>query len=228
MRRSPRSDCLPQSVNLGRVALGDRPRLRLIEATRSCTRFRYRLPVELVWPQSTFVVSTENFTQHAFHDATVGEPAQLIFRPMVEKKPEFKTWVTDSCIHSLTPCFAESLYEIGDVRTRTPMIDIQKKPTFVVLGMLDRRQAFEYVLWRRPAIFSRNNVDLYSRDFEKLEVLLGRICIFASHDKEPIVAEGRRLSDQRSRRKSHAVSSFPFMRLSRLPRNGMAPNRPCK
>jgi len=94
--------------------------------------------------------------------------------------------------------------------------------------MFDRQETSEYVLWRRPAIFSRNNVDLYTGDLEKVEVLLGRICIFASNDKEAIVAEGRRLSDQRSRRESHAVSSFPFMRRSRLPRNGMAPNRPCK
>ncbi len=43
---------------------------------------------------------------------------------MVEKKPEFKTWVTDSCINALTSCFAKSLYEIGDVRTRTSMVDI--------------------------------------------------------------------------------------------------------
>jgi hypothetical protein len=90
---------------------------------------------------------------------------------MVEKKPEFKTGVTDSCIHPLTSCFAKSLYEIADVRTRTAMVDIQKKPTFVVFRMLDRQEAFEYVLRRRPAIFSRNNVDLYSRDLEKLEVL---------------------------------------------------------
>jgi hypothetical protein len=94
--------------------------------------------------------------------------------------------------------------------------------------MLNRQKAFEYMLWRRPAIFSRNYVDLYSRDFEKFEVLLGREGIFASNDKEPIVAEGCRLSDEGSRRESHAVSSFPFMRRSRLPRNGIAPNRPCK
>jgi len=43
---------------------------------------------------------------------------------MVEEKPEFKTWVTNSRIHPLTPCFAKSLYEIGDVRTRTAMVDI--------------------------------------------------------------------------------------------------------
>ncbi len=94
--------------------------------------------------------------------------------------------------------------------------------------MLDRQEAFEYVLWRRPAIFSRNNVDLYSRDLEKVEVLLGRIRIFASDNKEPIVAECCRLSDEGSRPESHTVWSFPFMRRSRLPRNGIAPNRPCK
>ena len=147
---------------------------------------------------------------------------------MVEEKPEFKTRVTDRHFYSLTSRLAKCLYEIGDVWTYAPMVDVQKKPTFVVFRILDRQEAVEHVLWRRPAIFSRNNVDLYPRDLEKLEVLLGRIRIFASNDKEAIVAEGRRLSDKRSRRESHAVSSVPFMRRSRLPRKGIAPNRPCK
>ncbi len=66
---------------------------------------------------------------------------------MVEKKPQFKAWVTDSCVHTLTPCFAKSLYEIGDVRTCTAMVDVYEKPSFVVFRVLDCQESFEYMLW---------------------------------------------------------------------------------
>lgn len=54
----------------------------------------------------------------------VTEPAQFIFRLMVEQQPQFKTWVTDGCVYSLTPRSAKGFYEIDDVPPRAPMVDV--------------------------------------------------------------------------------------------------------
>jgi len=66
---------------------------------------------------------------------------------MVEKKPEFKTWITDCSIYSLTSRFAKCPYEIGDVRACAAMVDVQKKPAFIVFRMLDRQKSVEHMLW---------------------------------------------------------------------------------
>src|SRR5580698_4212688 len=74
-------------------------------------------------------------------------------------------------------------------------------------------------MWRRrQAIRSRNNVDLYTRDCEEFEVLLRRIRIFTSNDKEPIVTEDCRLSDERSRLESHSVFVFSLHKVIQAPK----------
>jgi hypothetical protein len=65
---------------------------------------------------------------------------------MVEKEPKFETRVTDRGVDSLTSCLTEGLYKIPDVGTSATVIDIQKKPAFIVFLVLKVQQPFEHVL----------------------------------------------------------------------------------
>jgi len=65
---------------------------------------------------------------------------------MVEKKPKFEAWIADCSVHSLASCLAKRLYELRTCGPAPRVINIQKKPALVVLGVLDGEQPFEYVL----------------------------------------------------------------------------------
>jgi hypothetical protein len=78
------------------------------------------------------------------------------------------------------------------------MVGIQQHPQLVVRLMIELKRSVENVGSGRRAVRRWNNVNLYSCDAKKIEILFGCESIVAGNDEEAVVAQARDIPRKRT------------------------------
>src|ERR1019366_5975364 len=97
--------------------------------------------------------------------------------------------------------------------------------------MIKLKQTTQHVRCGRGAVRRRNDVDFDAREPEEIEILFRCEGVVARHDKQATVPQAGSVPGKRAeqaRGESHSGRSVFASRLSRLPKNGTAPKRPCR